>query len=320
MHTMSRILLLIMVLCGTAATAQVWNCGDTLIDTRDGKHYATVQIGNACWMKQNLDYGIYAQSDSTANFHSDVSNNGIVEKYCQANDSTNCATHGGLYDWDEMMNYNAGNPQGICPNGWHVANDVEFSTMIAATGGVIGTNGGTGGNALKAVGEGWGAGVGTDASGFSARSAGDRDAWGIFTGFGHRFIFWTSTPNFGSAWHYMLWDENDTIQRLGTIHLITGLSCRCVMNGPNGIGQAQPEQDMIRVFPNPAQTRVSLRIGQLYNTGSLTIYNAQGQQVKTVTLETSQSEVGIAELPSGTYVLLLQLDEQLIRKTIVIKR
>lgn len=317
---MSRILLFMLLLCGTAVNAQVWNCGDTLIDLRDGKQYATVQIGNACWMKQNLNYGVYAPSTTASAFHSDVSNNGITEKYCQGNDSTNCATYGGLYDWDEMMNYNSGNPQGICPNGWHVSTDAEWNVMITTTGGVIGTNGGHGGNVLKALGEGLGAGTGTDVSGFSARAGGDRDAYGIFYGMGLRYIFWTSTPNNNVAWHYTLWAENDTIERLGQAHLVNGFSCRCVMNGPNGIGQVQPGQDLINVFPNPAQTRVSLRIGQLYNTGRLTIYNAQGQQVKTEPLEASQNEVDIAALPSGTYVLLLQLDEQLIRKTIVVKR
>lgn len=309
-----------MSICVCRVSAQTWACGDTLTDPRDGKQYATVQIGSACWMKQNLDYGNFAQSDSSGSFHSDVSNDGVVQKYCQGNDSTNCLTYGGLYDWDEMMNYNAGNPQGICPNGWHVSNDVEWNAMIIASGGSIGTNAGNGGNALKAVGEGFGAGTGTNTSGFSARAGGDRDAYGIFYGTGLRFIFWTSTPNLGMAWHYTLWAENDTIERLGLAHLLNGFSCRCVMNGPNAIGQVVPDQPLINVFPNPAQTRISLQIGQLYSNGHLYMYDAQGQLVKSEFLENAQCEIGISELPAGTYVVLLQLDDRQIRKTIVIKR
>ncbi|MBI4646978.1 MAG: hypothetical protein HY738_10410 [Bacteroidia bacterium] len=50
-------------------------------------------------------------------------NNGIAEKYCYSNNSSNCDTYGGLYEWNEMMQYAVsdaqmtGTTKGICPTG-----------------------------------------------------------------------------------------------------------------------------------------------------------------------------------------------------------
>jgi hypothetical protein len=91
-------------------------CGLDLLDIRDGQSYPTVQIGNQCWMAKNLNIGEMMISSYTGYNHSSVSNNGITEKYCQNNDSSNCLIYGGLYDWDEMMNYTTmEGARGICP-------------------------------------------------------------------------------------------------------------------------------------------------------------------------------------------------------------
>ena len=106
-----------------------WNCGQNITDNRDGKSYTTVLIGSQCWLKENLNIG--SRIDSSVLF----SNNGIIEKYCYKNDINNCNTYGGLYNWNEFMNYTASsntNPsgrQGICPSGWHAPSDIEYCQM-----------------------------------------------------------------------------------------------------------------------------------------------------------------------------------------------
>jgi hypothetical protein len=72
-----------------------------------GEIYPTVQIGTQCWMAKNLNIGTFVTSINTGSSHSDVSNNGIIEKYCSNNDPNNCAVYGGLYDWDEVMDYDS---------------------------------------------------------------------------------------------------------------------------------------------------------------------------------------------------------------------
>ncbi|HNI44739.1 MAG TPA: FISUMP domain-containing protein, partial [Chitinophagales bacterium] len=210
--------------------AQTFTCGDTLTDARDGKKYATILIGTECWFKDNLNYGTLVQSTESTVLHSEQTNNGIAEKYAQQNNANNLLIYGGLYEQAELMNYTNTTNQGLCPAGWHVSTDQEWQKLIIAAGGtLVSPNGGHGGNALKKMGEGWGAGAGTDAVGIGLKHGGDRDGYGIFYGMGQRSIYWTSTPaGAQQAYHYTLWADNDTIQRLALGTSTTGFSCRCV--------------------------------------------------------------------------------------------
>ena len=107
-----------------------WFCGDLFTDTRDGKTYNTVSMnGIQCWFVQNLNVGTRISSSVNQ------TNNAIPEKYCYNNSDANCAIYGGLYQWDEMMNYTTSSNnfpsgrQGLCPGGWHVPSDVEWCQM-----------------------------------------------------------------------------------------------------------------------------------------------------------------------------------------------
>jgi uncharacterized protein (TIGR02145 family) len=107
----------------------IWVCGSPLTDNRDGKIYGTQLIGTQCWMQQNLNIG------SIPYFNVPQTNNGVIEKYCLANLVSNCNTYGGLYTWDEMMNYttssnaNPSGRQGICTAGWHIPSDDEWCEL-----------------------------------------------------------------------------------------------------------------------------------------------------------------------------------------------
>ena len=84
----------------------------------EGKTYNTVLIGNQCWLKENLDVG------TRINLNQSPTNNGIIEKYCYNDNPTNCDTYGGLYKWDEAMQYTTTEGAiGICPSGWHIPSD-----------------------------------------------------------------------------------------------------------------------------------------------------------------------------------------------------
>ncbi len=102
-----------------------YSCGDTLTDTRDGQDYPTVQIGTQCWMQKNLNLGMMVSGNM---YQTD---NNYFEKYCYNNLESNCAIYGGLYQWDEMMNYTETvGVQGICPSGWHIPTDNEFCNLL----------------------------------------------------------------------------------------------------------------------------------------------------------------------------------------------
>ena len=97
-----------------------FHCGLPLSDSRDGQIYNTVQIGTQCWMAENMNIG------TRINGSGDQTNNGTIEKYCYDDNEANCDTNGGLYQWNEMMQYTTmEGAQGICPAGWHIATDAE---------------------------------------------------------------------------------------------------------------------------------------------------------------------------------------------------
>jgi uncharacterized protein (TIGR02145 family) len=137
----------------------------------EGEIYKTVAIENKCWLTKNLNIG--TRIDGIQN----QTNNQIIEKYCYDDNPKNCESFGGLYQWDEVMQYTTQeNAQGICTKGWHIPTLVEFETLQTTLN--------ISGNELKAVGQGTGNGIGTNASGFAALMVGLRRDKGKFGNFG----------------------------------------------------------------------------------------------------------------------------------------
>ncbi len=108
--------------------------GETLVDSRDGNEYATVTIGEQTWMAENLRYeGDIALgtglSDTTA------------YRYYPVGDENNVRRYGYLYNWIAAMNGESSSNavpsgvQGICPEGWHLPSNAEWSILQFAVGG-----------------------------------------------------------------------------------------------------------------------------------------------------------------------------------------
>jgi len=160
-------------------------CEGTPTITYGGKTYNTVQIGTQCWLKENLDIG------SMILLNQDATNNSVIEKWCYNNDTSNCTKYGGLYQWNEVMQYvTTPGAQGICPSGWHIPTLEEYSTLALAVN--------NDGNTLKAIGQGTENGVGTNTSGFSALEAG----WSSGPTLSTNTDFWSSTEyNSDNVYH-----------------------------------------------------------------------------------------------------------------------
>jgi len=180
-----------------------------------GKTYNTVQIGSQCWLRENLNVGAMIQGSDTAK------DNGIIEKYCYNNNPANCNTYGGLYSWNEAMQYSTTiGARGICPLGWHIPTYAEFQTCSTAVDGD--------GNAMKAIGQGTGGGTGTNTSGFSALLSGSRLSNGNFASLNFASNFWSSTENSSSnAYLTQLYYSNSVITSFG-IRKDYGFSVRCL--------------------------------------------------------------------------------------------
>jgi uncharacterized protein (TIGR02145 family) len=201
-------------------TASIFNCGTSTIEY-SGKTYNTVKIGTQCWLKENLDVGVYVASTGRLGIHTDVSNNGIIEKYCYGNNEANCATYGGLYDWNEAMQYvTTEKAKGICPTGWHIPTKSEFEILML--------NNSNDANALKEIGQGTGSGMGTNTNGFSALLAGNRRWDGYFENSSTISFFWSSTvSDLGGQYNFYLWSDTNIIW-MNNWDDNNGFSIRCI--------------------------------------------------------------------------------------------
>jgi uncharacterized protein (TIGR02145 family) len=109
----------------TVVNAPAFICDNTMTDVRDNQQYTTVKIGTQCWMSANLNYGTFISSTQMQR------DNCVPEKYCFNNNPANCTSNGGLYQWDEMMQYeNVAASQGFCPPGWHIPANNEWITLF----------------------------------------------------------------------------------------------------------------------------------------------------------------------------------------------
>jgi len=182
-------------------------CPPVLLDTRDGKLYTTVKIGTQCWMAQNLNVG------TRINGSGDQLDNGIIEKYCYNDLESNCNTYGGLYQWDEAMQYvTTLGVQGICPLGWHLPSDADWITLTTFLGGTSAAGG-----KMKETGTTHWASPNTGAtnsSGFTALPGGYRGSYGSFANLMNNAFFWTSVevPT-EYAWYRKLFDNAANVYR-----------------------------------------------------------------------------------------------------------
>jgi len=100
-------------------------CADVPELLYEGKLYHTVQVGNQCWMRENLDIGTMIPNGTLP------ANNGVIEKYCYKNDNANCEIYGGFYKLLEMVQYvYAPESQGICPSGWHIPSNDDWHALL----------------------------------------------------------------------------------------------------------------------------------------------------------------------------------------------
>ena len=189
----------------------------TLADTDPANWLA---IGNQVWAKHNLNVGTMVTGVTTQ------TNNAVVEKYCFGNTEPNCTANGGLYQWDEAMQYvNTQGAQGICPTGSHIPSDNDWKvleiqlgmTQVAADTGSAwrGTDQGV---KLKSGG----------VSGLSLPLAGYRNIDWQF-GASSNALLWSSSESSTSAWERSLYSGYDTVYR-GTDPKGRGFSVRCVGN------------------------------------------------------------------------------------------
>jgi uncharacterized protein (TIGR02145 family) len=189
--------------------------------TYHGQTYNTVKIGNQCWMKENLNIGVWVDWGQSP------TNNQIIEKHCYNDDTCNCNIYGGLYRWDEVMDYQEiSGVRGICPDGWHIPTMDDWNELIAFLGGS-----GFAGGSMKDSGElFWlepniGA---TNVSGFSALAGGYRSYDTDYVYKRWFAYFWTSNKYKPTAIKTILLYYHEEQVQFGNFNIKSACSVRCI--------------------------------------------------------------------------------------------
>jgi uncharacterized protein (TIGR02145 family) len=206
----------------------------SLTDDRDGNVYKTVIIGNQEWMAENLKYlpsviNARTESDTTAYYYV-YGYSGTNVAYAKA--EANYTTYGVLYNWTAAMDGEASstsNPsgiQGVCPTGWHLPSDAEWTELTDYLGGTR-----IAGGKLKETGTSrWyspntGA---TNKTGFTALPGGRRGFSGFFSDETRHGYWWSAADETATdAWSLYMSTYNDNASRSSS-GKGEGFSVRCV--------------------------------------------------------------------------------------------
>jgi uncharacterized protein (TIGR02145 family) len=180
----------------------------------DGNIYNTVQIGNQLWFAENLRTSKYNDGVSIPNVsESNAWSTLSTGAYCfYDNKPENNAIYGNLYNWYAV------DTKKLCPVGWHVPSDEEWTVLSDYLGGL-----GNAGQKMKTT-SGWninGNGadccVGTNSSGFSGLPGGFRGRNGTFIVIGIYGNWWSSEEDHANvtwvAWYRLLYYNSSTIGR-----------------------------------------------------------------------------------------------------------
>jgi uncharacterized protein (TIGR02145 family) len=200
-----------------------------------GQVYNTIQIFSQCWLNENLNVG------TILNGEIEMTDNGIIEKYCYNNDPDSCVKYGALYQWWEAMQYSTQpGSQGICPPGWHLPMDDEYKVLEGAVDSYYGIgspewekfgfwSGVDAGINLKAT-TGWQYnGNGLDNFGFAALPGGERLDPNYFSTAGILGSWWTSdefTSGYTAMSRALLYDQWGSFR--ANYNEYWGFSVRCL--------------------------------------------------------------------------------------------
>ena len=209
---------------GTSYGNQLTFTTQPVLDTI-GNQYTTITINGKEWFKENLKTTKYANGTDISNVTDNaswfnlVSGQGAWANY--ANDGSNDAIYGKLYNW-----YAVTDVKGLCPTGWHVATDSDWTSLTANYG-----LDAAAGNELKSTTL-WTIGnANTNISGFGAIPGGGRSPGG-FGDINNKGFWWTSTPDpsdTDKAYVRSMQYNFDTVLR-NTESNKYGFSVRCVKN------------------------------------------------------------------------------------------
>jgi uncharacterized protein (TIGR02145 family) len=205
----------------------------------DGNSYRTLKIGGQWWMTDNLKVTRFQNGDligTTTPANMDISGESTPKyQWAFKGNESYVAAYGRLYTW-----YAVTDSRGVCPAGWHVPSDEEWTILtdhLINNGYGYEGSGTDIGKSIAAV-SGWRADatpghIGNDqasnnSSGFNGIPAGDRLTNGIFINLGAFAGWWSTTENnAATAWYRGIFYNISVVNRSADSKKFGG-AVRCV--------------------------------------------------------------------------------------------
>lgn len=189
----------------------------------DNNDYSVVKINTKIWMAENLRTIKYNNGDTIPKVDNDLAWSSLTIgafNWYNNDSSTYAPSYGALYNWFAVQTGN------LCPSGWHVPDDAEWSELTTSLGGEFVAGGklkeSCSGifecSSLNFINE----------SGWTGLPGGIRDSIGMFEFFGFDGFWWSSTEiDSDHSWSRYLWCGNNSIFRKEDIKA-SGFSVRCI--------------------------------------------------------------------------------------------
>jgi uncharacterized protein (TIGR02145 family) len=189
----------------------------------DGNAYNAVTIGSQTWMVENLKTTKFNDGTTIPNITNSTEWKVLTTSafsWYNNDPTTYKIIYGGLYNWYAV------NTNKLCPAGWHVPSDTEWTTLTTFLGGEA-----VAGGKLKETGllHWWDPNFGaTNESGFTALPVGSRTIYGDFNENGKYANFWSSTINSSTQSLYRsIYYASQGVLKLNTYYK-EGYSIRCI--------------------------------------------------------------------------------------------
>jgi len=211
-------------------------CTGTFNDI-DGNIFSGIQIGTQCWMDRNLKVTKFPDGTDIQFVHGDLDwaalgDNNTDDAYCFCEYDPS-SDYGFLYTYaaaiaDNWQHDNASD-QGICPDGWHLPTNAEWTVLTDFLGGLT-----VAGGKMKETGTSHWDSPNTDAtneSGFTALPGGWRDYNAGAISNARKYGYWWSATEGSTftAWNYYLIFSNASVYNF-YYSKSCGYSVRCLRN------------------------------------------------------------------------------------------
>jgi len=283
----------------------------------EGNVYNTVTIGTQAWMKENLKTTKYNDGTAIPNLTTEWGF-ATTGAYCDFKDiPANSTIYGRLYNWYAVDNNEASKMvsnggKNICPTGWHVSNDAEWTTLTD----YLTNNGygyqGSGDDIAKSMAatSGWKiygilGTVGNDqasnnSSGFTALPSGSRSFSGTYDLLEYYTYWWSSSEFSAEGGYYRSMFYNYAVVDRVPTYKRCGFSVRCIKDITTDITNLSTS--IIEVYPNPVSGILNIDYKN-ENFETVKILNSLGLQLTKEKVITPRQQIDFTKYSSGLYIL-----------------